>query len=84
MVCATLKDAKAKLNRLVEYAMAGEDVILMKGSKHVAAIVSISDDDIELSTRLSDAQAAKLWERIAAEIAEGRAKEVERPEEILA
>lgn len=84
MICATLKDAKARLNKLVERASAGEDVILMKGSKHVAAIVSISEDDIELSTRISDTQAVRLWERVDAEIAHGRAKEVERPEEILA
>jgi prevent-host-death family protein len=84
MICATLKDAKARLNKLVERASAGEDVVLMKGSKHVAAIVSISEDDIEISTRISDAQALRLWERIDAEIAHGRAREVERPEEILA
>ena len=75
MICATLKDAKAKLNKLVQYATAGEDVILMKGSRHVAAIVSISDADLEFSSRLSDAKAAALWNRIDEEIADGRAKE---------
>ena len=83
MICATLKDAKAKLNKLVERAISGEDVILMRGSKHVAAIVRITEDDIELSTRLSDAQAARLWERIDAEAAAGTVRELECAEDIL-
>ncbi len=81
MICATLKDAKAKLNKLVEYATAGEDVVLMKGSRHVAAIVSISDADLELSSRLSDAKAAALWQRIDEEIADRRVKEWKGVEE---
>jgi len=84
MICATLKDAKATLNKLVEYATAGEDVILMKGSRHVAAIVSISDADLELSSRLSDAKAAALWHRIDEEIADRRAKEWKGPEKVRA
>jgi antitoxin (DNA-binding transcriptional repressor) of toxin-antitoxin stability system len=84
MICATLKDAKATLNKLVEYATAGEDVILMKGSRHVAAIVSISEDDLELSSRLSDAKAAALWKRIDEEIADRRAKEWKVPEKVRA
>ncbi len=81
MICATLKDAKAKLNKLVEYAAAGEDVVLMKGSRHVAAIVSISEADLELSARLSDTKAAALWQRIDEEIADGRTKEWKGHEE---
>jgi len=84
MICATLKDAKAKLNKLVEQASRGEDVILMRGSKHVAAIVPITDDDIELSARLSDSQAARLWERIDSEIRGGVVRELDRPEDVLA
>jgi len=83
MICTTLKEAKAKLNKLVERAVSGEDVVLMKGSKHVAAIVPITEDDIELSTGLSDAQAARLWERIDAELADGTVKELENAEDIL-
>ena len=83
MICATLKDAKARLNKLVEQAVSGEDVILMRGSKHVAAIVRITEDDIELSPRLSDGQASNLWERIDAEIADGVAVHIEAPEDLL-
>ena len=83
MICATLKEAKATLNKLVERAGMGEDVILMKGSRHVAAIVPISEADLEISSRLSDAQAARLWERIDAEVGAGRLRELARPEDIL-
>lgn len=84
MICATLKDAKATLNKLVEYATAGEDVILMKGSRHVAAIVSISEADLELSSRLSDAKAAALWQRIDEEIADQRTAEWKSPNKVRA
>jgi hypothetical protein len=56
----------------------------MKGSRHVAAIVSISEDDLELSSRLSDAKAAALWKRIDEEIADRRAKEWKVPEKVRA
>ena len=84
MICATLKEAKATLNKLVECATAGEDVILMKGSRHVAVIVPISEDDLELSSRLSDAKAAALWQRIDEEIADQRTAELESPHEARA
>jgi prevent-host-death family protein len=83
MICATLKEAKATLNKLVEQAAAGEEVVLMRGSRHVAVIMPISDDDIELSVRLSDAQAARLWERIDGEIAKGSAVELKEAGDIL-
>ena len=83
MICATLKQAKATLNKLVEQAAAGEDVVLMRGSRHVAMIMPISDEDIELSARLSDLQAARLWEQIDAEIAKGSAVEIKAARDIL-
>jgi len=83
MICATLKEAKATLNKLVEQAAAGEEVVLMRGSRHVAVIMPISDEDIELSARLSDAQATRLWERIDGEIAKGSAVELKAARDIL-
>jgi prevent-host-death family protein len=74
MICATLKEAKAKLNGLVERACRGEDVILMRGSKHVAAIVPITEDDLEIRATLTDAKAVSLWERIAREKASGKTR----------
>ena len=64
MICATMKDAKAKLNRLVQSAEQGESVVLMRGSRHVAAIVPISEDDLELNLSLSDEQASRFWQSI--------------------
>jgi len=67
----TIKEAKARLNALVEAAVGGEQVVLMRGAKHVAAIVPISADEIELSPRLFDDQATRFWKALAEERAEG-------------
>lgn len=71
MKSVTLKEAKARLNELVEAAVGGEQVVLMRGSKHVAAIVPISADDLELTPRLTDDQAARFWQSLAAESSAG-------------
>jgi antitoxin (DNA-binding transcriptional repressor) of toxin-antitoxin stability system len=71
MQVVTIREAKARLNALVEAALRGEQVVLMRGSQHVAAIVPVSSDDLELSSRLSDPQAERFWEQLAAERADG-------------
>jgi prevent-host-death family protein len=63
----TIKAAKAHLNELVEIAEAGEQVILMRGAKHVAAIVPIDESQLELAIDLTDVQAARLWRQLASE-----------------
>jgi prevent-host-death family protein len=83
MITATLKDAKARLNELVEKAVQGEDVVLMKGSKHVAALVPITEADLELVPRLTDAQAGRLWEMVDRESKEGKLKELAAAEDLL-
>jgi antitoxin (DNA-binding transcriptional repressor) of toxin-antitoxin stability system len=80
MICATMKDAKARLNRLVQSAEAGESVVLMRGSRHVAAIVPISEDDLDLKLMLSDAQATRFWE----EIENGALTALRDPKDLLA
>ena len=72
MRAVNLKQAKAHLNELVEAASNGEQVVLMRGSKHVAAIVPITEADVELAPRLSDEQAERLWSRLAQERAAGK------------
>ena len=67
MVTATLQEAKAKLNRLVEMACAGETVVLMRGTQVVAMLQPISSDDLEVSSRLTDAQAKRFWEELGIE-----------------
>ena len=83
MICATLKDAKARLNSLVQSAVRGEDVVLMRGSKHVAAIVPINEDELFLSSRLSDAQAERLWAKIDSEEKAGKLKKLKNAKDIL-
>jgi prevent-host-death family protein len=72
MRAVNIKEAKAHLNELVEAASRGEEVVLMRGSKHVAALVPITDADVELAPRLADEQAARLWRRLAEERAAGK------------
>lgn len=83
MIAVTLKDAKAKLNELVDRAIHGEDVVLMKGSRHVATIIPITDSDLELVPRLTDAQAARVLDEIRRERAEGRTRRFSSPEKAV-
>ena len=80
----TIKEAKAHLNELVEAALGGEDVVLMRGSKHVAAIVPLSEDDLHIAPRLTDEQAAKIWKTLAAERAAGKMIESDSMERAVA
>ena len=74
MYAVNIKEAKARLNELVDAAVRGDQVVLMRGSKHVAAIIPITADDLELSPHISDEQAARLWRQLAEERAAGRSK----------
>lgn len=74
MRAVTIKEAKAHLNALVEAAVRGEQVVLLRGSKHVAAIVPVTAEEIELPPRLTDAQAERLWRNIADDRASGKMK----------
>lgn len=65
MRAVTIKEAKATLNELVELALEGEEIVLMRGSRLVAALIPLSDADVELAPRLSDDQAARLWRELA-------------------
>ena len=67
MICETMKGAKAKLNHLVQLAEEGESVVLMRGSRHVAAIIPISDSDLELNMSISDEKAERFWQGIESE-----------------
>lgn len=73
MRALTIKEAKAHLNALVEAAVMGEEVVLMRGSKHVAAIVPLSAEDLEIAPRLTDEQADRFWRQLAADRARGAA-----------
>lgn len=67
MRAVTIKEARASLNRLIDAAIKGEQVVLLRRSKHVATIVPITSEDLELPARITDAQAERFWRRLAEE-----------------
>ncbi len=83
MQTVTIREAKARLNALVDAAERGEQVVLMRGSRLVAAIVPVSAEDLELAPRLTDPQAERLWRLIAAERASGASLTFEGPAELV-
>ncbi len=84
MQAVTIREAKARLNALVEAAEQGEQVVLMRGAKHVALIVPLSAEDLEVTTRLTDAQAERLWAQLAAERRDGASVVMDGPEKAVA
>ena len=84
MQAVTIREAKARLHALVEAAERGEQVVLMRGAKHVALIVPLSAEDLEVSPRLTDARAERLWHQIAAERGDGSSVVMETPEKAVA
>jgi prevent-host-death family protein len=84
MRAVTIREAKARLNALVEAAQRGEQVVLMRGAKHVALIVPLSEEDLEVSPRLSDPQADRLWRQIAVERRDGASVVMETAEKAVA
>ncbi|MBI4237266.1 MAG: hypothetical protein HY696_02460 [Deltaproteobacteria bacterium] len=61
-----LQEAKAKLNQLVDAAIAGEDVVLLRHSKIVATIRPLTEADLDVAPALTDGQAKRLWTEAAA------------------
>jgi len=84
MQAVTIREAKARLNALVEAAERGEQIVLMRGAKHVALIVPLSEEDLEVSGRLTDAQAERLWRQIAAERRDGASVVMETADKTVA
>ncbi|HZF47018.1 MAG TPA: hypothetical protein VE093_00135 [Polyangiaceae bacterium] len=84
MRALTIKEAKAHLNELVEAAIGGEDVVLMRGSRHVAAIVPLTEEDIYIASRVTDEQAARLWQALAIDRAAGKTIELDSMESAVA
>lgn len=84
MQAVTIREAKAQLNALVEAAERGEQVVLMRGSRHVAQIIPLSAEDLEVAPRLGDRQAERLWREIATESRHGAGIVSESPEEAVA
>ena len=84
MISVTIREARVRLNRLIEQARQGEDVVLLRGSRHVACLVPIDASDLELRPRLTDAQAARLWQDAARERESGRSRAFASPADAVA
>ncbi len=67
MITATIQEAKAKLNELIQKTLEGEQVILLRGSKIIATLLPLSEKDLEISTRLTDSQAENFWQEVSSE-----------------
>ncbi|MBI3467940.1 MAG: type II toxin-antitoxin system prevent-host-death family antitoxin [Planctomycetes bacterium] len=67
MITASISETRRKLAQLIEKAQQGEEVVIIKDSRPVAAIRAISPEDLELKLELSESQARKLWSTLKEE-----------------
>jgi len=67
MITASVSETRRKLSELIEQARKGEEVVIIKDSRPVAAIRRIDASDLELATTMTDHQARRLSEIIEAE-----------------
>lgn len=67
MITASVTETRRRLSELIELARQGEEVVIIKDSRPVAALQPIDASDLELANRLTDHQAGRLWERIESE-----------------
>lgn len=61
MITTSISEARRKLAQFIEQARLGEDVVIIKDSRPVAALRAIGPEDLELKLKVSDSQASKLW-----------------------
>jgi antitoxin (DNA-binding transcriptional repressor) of toxin-antitoxin stability system len=67
MITASISETRRKLAQLIEKAHQGEDVVIIKDSRPVAALRAVGPEDLELKLEVSDAQARKLWSTLKSE-----------------
>ncbi len=67
MVTASVSETRRRLSELIELARQGEDVVIIKDSRPVAALQRVDPADMELVTRLTDHQARRLIKIIDSE-----------------
>ncbi len=78
MTKATVTQAKTQLDELIDAALRGERVVIMRGSKPAAAIVPAETDESP-ALRVSDAAANFLTHEARAELEMGVAQVHESP-----
>ncbi len=62
MITASVTETRRRLSELIELARQGEEVVIIKDSRPVAALQPIDASDLDLATRLSDRQARRFIE----------------------
>jgi prevent-host-death family protein len=67
MITASVSETRRKLSELIEQARKGEEVVIIKDSRPVAALQRIDASDLELATTMTDRQARRLSEIIETE-----------------
>jgi prevent-host-death family protein len=67
MITASVSETRRKLSELIEQARKGEEVVIIKDSRPVAALRRIDASDLELATTMTDRQARRLSEIIETE-----------------
>jgi antitoxin (DNA-binding transcriptional repressor) of toxin-antitoxin stability system len=61
MITKSISETRRQLAQLIEKAQRGEEIVIIKDSRPVAALRAIGPDDLELKLTVSDFQARKLW-----------------------
>jgi len=60
MITASISETRRRLSELIDRARAGEEVVIIRDSRPVAALYPIDPSDMELVTRITDVQARRL------------------------
>jgi prevent-host-death family protein len=61
MITRSISEARRELGRLIDLARQGQDVVIIKDSRPVAALRPIDDSDLDLAVELTDAEIQALW-----------------------
>ena len=62
MITRSISEARRELGKLIEMARQGQDVVIIKDSRPVAALRPIDDTDLDLAPDITDAQYRRLVE----------------------
>jgi prevent-host-death family protein len=60
MITRSVSEARRELGKLIDLARQGQDVVIIKDSRPVAALRPIDDTDLDLALELTDAQVERL------------------------
>ncbi len=65
MITQSVSEARRNLGRLIDRVRKGEDVVIIRDSKPVAALRAIDDSDLKLLPEVTDEQFQRLveWDR---------------------